>query len=100
MSEAYIKTERTTSARRIIQDWENEVGTSEESVRGLIDAEIMWGDYMFEMKEWDTASSAYKTAIQISQIKGTPLQGVKYPIEWAKYQYANILVEKLILKKH
>jgi len=94
LSEAYIKTERTTSARRIIQDWENEVGTSEESVRGLIDAEIMWGDYMFEMKEWDTASSAYKTAIQISQIKGTPLQGVKYPIEWAKYQYANILVEK------
>lgn len=96
--ETYINTERTTSARRIIQDWENELDTQKESIRDFIDGEILWGNYMFEKQEWESALQAYNTAIQISQKNEKPLQGIRFHTDWAKYQRANILAQKSLLE--
>lgn len=92
--ESYINTERTTSARRIIQDWEMELDTQNYSIQKFIDGEILWGNYMLEKEEWDSASKAYMTAIQISQKHDPQLQGLQFHTDWAKYQQANILAQK------
>ncbi|HOQ33459.1 MAG TPA: tetratricopeptide repeat protein [Candidatus Hydrogenedens sp.] len=96
--ETYINTERTTSARRVIQDWENELDTQKESIPDFIDGEILWGNYMFEKQEWESALQAYNTAIQISQKNEEPLQGKRFHTDWAKYQSANILAQKSLLE--
>lgn len=96
--ETYINTERTTSARRVIQDWENELDTQKESIQTFIDGEILWGNYMFEKQEWESALQAYNTAIQISQKSEEPLQGTRFHTDWAKYQSANILAQKSLLE--
>ncbi len=89
--ENYLKTERITSARRIIQDWETELDTQNYSIQNFIDGEILWGNFMFENEEWDSAMQAYTTAVQISQKNTEQLQGLRFHTDWAKYQQANIL---------
>jgi len=92
--ENYIKTERITSARRIIQDWETELDTQKDSIQNFIDGEILWGNFMFEKEEWDSSLQAYTTAIQISKKNAEQLQGIRFHTDWAKYQQANILALK------
>jgi len=97
--ETYINTERTTSARRIILDWENELDMQNNSIQSFIDGEILWGNYMFEKEEWDSALQAYTKAIQISKRNDEQIQGIKFHTDWAKYQYANILEKKSNLEE-
>ncbi|MGC8737917.1 MAG: tetratricopeptide repeat protein [Candidatus Hydrogenedens sp.] len=97
--ETYIHTERTTSARRIIQDWETELDTQKESIQNFIDGEILWGNYMFERQEWEPALQAYSTAIEISEKNGEQLQGIRFHTDWAKYQRANILAQTSLMEE-
>ncbi len=92
--ETYISTDRITSASRIIQDWENELDTQNSSLQQFIDGEILWGNYMYDRGELDSAMNAYNTALQISRRSEEPLQGLKFHTDWAQYQRANILAKK------
>lgn len=94
--EAYIKTDKYSSALRLIKDWENQALETQEDKKALIDAEILWGDYNYNKGDMSSASQAYRTAITLANSeKDITLDGEKFLIDWAKFQYANILIEKL-----
>ncbi|MCX8065816.1 MAG: tetratricopeptide repeat protein [Candidatus Hydrogenedentes bacterium] len=97
--DAYIKTDRYTPALRIIKDWEYQLLDKEEERKALIDAEIAWGDYNYKKGDKASASQAYQTAITLANIEGKFLNGEKFSIDWAKLQYAIILIEDLNLEE-
>lgn len=93
--EAYIKSDKYSSALRIIKDWENQLLDSDDEREKLIDAEIMWGDYTYKKGDKTAAKEAYKTAIILANDLSETKNDKKHSIDWAKIQYANILMDNL-----
>jgi hypothetical protein len=58
----------------------------------MIDAAILWGDYLFGKNDYRGAADAYGMATDATDAAKTHIAGTRKDPSWAKYQRANALL--------
>ncbi len=91
---AYTAANRAAAARRMVFEIAATVQESTVDTPYLIDAAIIYGDYLYGRQDYRAAADAYAQAMDASaQGTGRPVSGRERDPDWAKFQRANALLE-------
>jgi len=91
--EVYLSGDRSAAARRMVLEKSAQARDNPILIPELIDAAIMWGDYLYGKGDYRSAADAYGLAVDAAAQVSTPVRGVRRDPAWAKYQRANALLE-------
>ncbi|MCP4645112.1 MAG: tetratricopeptide repeat protein [bacterium] len=84
--EAYLATDRNARARILVRDIEDQVRRSPGDAGHLEKAAGLWGDYLFDRRDYRTAAEAYTLA-------AGKLGSSSVDAAWARYMHANALLQ-------
>lgn len=91
--EVYLSGDRSAAARRLVMEKSAQARDNPILIPELIDAAIMWGDYLYTKRDYRSAADAYGLAVDAASQASTPARGTRRDPAWAKYQRANALLE-------
>ncbi|MCH7960288.1 MAG: tetratricopeptide repeat protein [Candidatus Hydrogenedentes bacterium] len=97
--EANLVTGRAARARAIVTELQGRVATEQADPSHLETAALLWGDYLYEARDYRAAADAYALALVPSaptfgvQTEEEPVSSLSTERQWSMYQWANALFE-------
>ena len=97
--EANLVTGRAARARAIVIELQGRVATEQADPIHLETAALLWGDYLYEERDYRAAADAYAMALVPSpptfgvQTEEEPISSLSTERQWSMYQRANALFE-------
>lgn len=84
---SYLAADRTGAARAIVMDLNAQAKSDISAAPALTKAAVMWGDHLFERRDFRAAAEAYALAQTAVTEDGKPLT------DWARLQQANAMLQ-------
>lgn len=84
--EAYLTSDRSAYARRLVMDIEADARQNPARNPELVDAAVTWGDYLYDRQDYRAAADAYALVPETADT-------VHEDVQWARYQRANALLQ-------